>query len=70
MEAKTTERRCMFCKKLLLDEKLSICHRCWLEGRNKAGQFIGAAAGIATTAVSFFTIVNNSDQSSNEDVRR
>ena len=39
------ERRCLTCKKLLLeDEKMPICLRCRLRGRNyagKGGQIIG-----------------------------
>ena len=44
------ERKCIICGKTLLDEKLPICLRCRLEGRNLVGKgsallfFIGGTA--------------------------
>ena len=46
MGTETTKRRCIKCKKLLLDEKLPLCRRCWLETRNRASstaKFLGIA---------------------------
>lgn len=41
------ERRCLTCKKLLLDEKFPICLRCRLQGRNEAGNVGKVIGGIA-----------------------
>lgn len=38
MNDETKERRCKFCGKLLISEKMPICRRCKLEGRNKVGK--------------------------------
>lgn len=46
------ERRCKFCGKLLLDEKLPFCRRCFLEGRNIAGKVGGIVVVAATTVLS------------------
>lgn len=43
------ERRCKFCGKLLINEKMPFCRRCKLEGRNKVGQVGGIVAGIFIT---------------------
>lgn len=53
------ERRCLTCKKLLLDEKMPICLRCRLRGRNyagKGGQIIG---GLAITALGTKAAIDN-----------
>ncbi|MFG6358765.1 MAG: hypothetical protein K1W26_18385 [Acetatifactor sp.] len=56
------ERRCKFCGKLLLDEKLPFCRRCFLEGRNKAGR-VGIVVGVGAAIVRKMVarINNNSD---------
>ena len=41
------ERRCLTCKKLLLDEKFPVCLRCRLQGRNGAGNVGKIIGGIA-----------------------
>lgn len=46
----TKEKRCKFCGKLLISEKMPICRRCKLEGRNKVGQ----AGALAASAVTFY----------------
>lgn len=45
MNDETKERRCKFCGKLLISEKMPICRRCKLEGRNKVGQ-VGGIVGM------------------------
>lgn len=50
MNDETKERRCKFCGKLLISEKMPICRRCKLEGRNKVGQ-VGVLAASAVTFV-------------------
>lgn len=55
MNDETKEKRCKFCGKLLISEKMPICRRCKLEGRNKVGQ-VGA---LAASAVTFFYKVKN-----------
>ena len=62
MSDEKTERRCKSCSKLLLDEKLPFCHRCILEGRNKAGQIGGLVGGIATTIASAWAMIKSNDQ--------
>lgn len=53
------EKKCLFCKKTLLDKESVCCLRCLLEGRNKAATvgevLVGAATVIGGTAVA----VNN-----------
>lgn len=46
MSDEAKERRCKFCGKLLINEKMPFCRRCKLEGRNKVGQIGGIAVGI------------------------
>ena len=54
------ERRCLACGKRLIDEKIPICLRCKLEGRNTAGR-IGEVAGVIALAVGGSTaLINNS----------
>lgn len=48
MNDKTKERRCKFCGKLLIGEKMPICRRCKLEGRNKVGQGVGMVVCMIT----------------------
>lgn len=46
MNDETKERRCKFCKKLLISEKMPICRRCKLEGRGKVGTGLVIVAGL------------------------
>lgn len=46
MNDETKEKRCKFCGKLLISEKMPICRRCKLEGRNKVGQVGGMVVGM------------------------
>ena len=47
MAEEVKERKCKKCGKKLLDEKLPICLRCRLKGRNKFGRVGEGAAGLA-----------------------
>lgn len=44
MEENTSQKRCIKCKKILIDEKIPLCKRCRLEIRNTALK-VGAVAG-------------------------
>lgn len=66
MSNEEKERRCKSCGKLLLDEKLPFCGRCVLEGRNKVGQVGGIFVGLAMTARSVVTLVNNNSDGNND----
>lgn len=61
MEEEMKIRRCLFCKKKLLDEKVPICLRCKLSGRNKVGK---GGAILTTTALTYFQIRNAVDSNS------
>lgn len=67
MNDEIKERRCKFCGKLLISEKMPICRRCKLEGRNKVGQVGGIAAGMLTAVLSAKALASdkeNDDSSS------
>ena len=67
MSKEEKKRRCKSCGKLLLDEKIPLCGRCVLEGRNtvvRAGSIIGSAA-IAVVASGVLKN-NNSDDDDDE----
>ena len=66
MSNKEKERRCKFCGKLLIDEKLPFCRRCVLEGRNKAGQIGGVLVGTVTTVLSAVALANNNSDGGND----
>lgn len=65
MKEAKQERRCLKCKKKLIDEKVPICPRCALEGTGavkKAGKVAaGAAAGIAAFAAASTIFGNKKD---------
>ena len=42
------EKKCLFCKKTLLDKESVCCLRCLLEGRNKAATVSEVLVGAAT----------------------
>lgn len=44
------EKRCIFCGKRIIDEKIPICLRCKLEGRNTVGR-VGEMAGVVALAI-------------------
>lgn len=54
------EKRCLFCGKKLIDEKLPVCLRCKLKGRNTAGNVTKVVAGVAVAISSGKTLVDNS----------
>ena len=53
------ERRCLTCKKRLLDEKIPICLRCRLRGRNYSGKGVEIVGSIAAVAVSGKAVIDN-----------
>lgn len=59
MNDETKERRCKFCGKLLINEKMPICRRCKLEGRNKVGQVGGIVVSVFTTVFSAKALAGN-----------
>ena len=59
MSKEEKERRCKSCGKLLLDEKVFFCRRCFLEGRNKAFGIAGAVGISICGALALRS--NNSD---------
>ena len=61
MKTASIERRCRYCKKLLLDEKIPFCRRCRLEGRNTGGKVFGVVVGAVTTVVSINSLENSGD---------
>ena len=67
MSNENTDRRCKSCNKLLLDEKLPICPRCMLEGRNKVGKIGGIIAGLGTAALSSWSLIKDNDSNVNAD---
>lgn len=53
-ENKVKEKRCLQCKKLLLDKKLILCPRCSLKDRERAktvGKVASAVAAVGLVAV-------------------
>lgn len=66
MDEEIKKRRCKSCKKLLLDEKLPFCKRCTLEGRNKAGQFVGAITAVGGLLILPAVARVNNDSNNNE----
>lgn len=61
MRTASNERRCRYCKKLLLDEKIPFCRRCKLEGRNIGGKVLGTAAGIYATIKGINSLGNSGE---------
>lgn len=59
------ERRCKSCGKLLLDEKISFCRRCFLEGRDKVSQ-IGGIVGCLLITLSAVALKNNNSDGNND----
>lgn len=53
MSKEEKERRCKICGKLLLDEKLPFCRRCFLENRNKI-EAVGGVLMVSLMAGAFF----------------
>lgn len=49
MNENRKERRCIFCKKMLIDEKIPFCIRCKLKGCDKAKRFVGCGLVLGTT---------------------
>ncbi len=66
MSKRSDERRCKTCNKLLLDEKLPICQRCSLNGRNYVFNGLKIAGG-AFAAVFFAKATVNSVPSETEE---
>jgi len=54
------EKRCLFCGKRLIDEKIPVCLRCKLKGRNNAGRVGEIAIGVAVTIGGGKALIDNS----------
>lgn len=52
MNKEDNERRCKICGKLLLNERLPICRRCVLQGRNQTTKIGGTVGGLFLAFVS------------------
>lgn len=50
MSEETKERKCVFCGKKMLNERIPLCLRCRLEGRNTAVK-VGETVGTIILAV-------------------
>ena len=59
MSEENKERRCKSCGKMLLDERIPFCRRCFLEGRNKVGKVGSVVGGAAMTILSATALINN-----------
>lgn len=58
MDEVAQEKRCLTCKKKLIDESIPICLRCRLKGRN----YVGTGAEVALgTAITVFGVKNAID---------
>lgn len=66
MSKKNEEKRCLVCKKILLDEKMPVCLRCKLQGRNAAGNvgkgIVGVALLISGTKAAIEQTKNNDEE--------
>lgn len=60
MGEETKKRKCIFCDKKLLDEKLPLCLRCRLEGRNATAKCVEVAGAVAVAVSGVKTIKDNS----------
>ena len=56
------EKRCIFCRKLLLDETLPICLRCRLQGVKYTGDGIKAFGALLILAIGAKTIIDNTKE--------
>lgn len=60
MGEETKERKCIFCGKKLLDERLPLCLRCRLEGRNTVVK-VGKTAGTIVLAVGGAQVIKDNN---------
>lgn len=63
MEEEQKVRRCIYCKKMLLDEKLPFCLRCRLEGRNMAGKIGSATIALIISGAQLIQVFGSSRDS-------
>ncbi len=66
--ANEKEKKCIVCKKKLIDEKIPICLRCKLSGKKKASNIGKKVAGIGAGVVAVATIIGNIQNNSDEDL--
>lgn len=59
MSEENKERRCKLCGKLLLDERIPFCRRCFLEGRNKVSKVCSAVGGTVIAILGVAALSNN-----------
>lgn len=64
MDEEVKERKCKTCGKRLIDEKLPICLRCRLKGRNTAGRVCEIAVGTVLAVAGGKALI---DQNQNND---
>jgi hypothetical protein len=53
------ERRCLVCKRLLIDEKTMFCTRCTRAGRNTGGKVIKNVGKFGMAGLTLFNILKN-----------
>ena len=57
-ENKKDNKRCLFCHKILINEKDLVCRRCWLSGVDIGEKIAGGLAIAGTAAISIAAGIN------------
>ena len=65
--ANEKEKKCIVCKKKLIDEKIPICLRCKLSGKKKASNIGKKVVGVVAVTTIIGNIQNNSDEDLDSD---
>lgn len=65
MDEEVKERKCKTCGKRLIDEKLPICLRCRLKGRNTAGRVGEIAVGTVLAVAGGKALIDQSQNNGN-----
>ncbi len=69
IKMKDKERRCIKCKRLLIDEKTMFCTRCIRAGRNTGEKVIKKAGKISMVGLTVFNVVKNGNFNSPEQTK-
>ena len=65
MDEEVKERKCKTCGKRLIDEKLPICLRCRLKGRNTAGRVSEIAVGTVLAVAGGKALIDQNQNNGN-----